>query len=68
MARRAHFADVIDTPDQIQCVPLHTGYREHPQNASPAYAPFLATRLTMDEEQSGQAGDAGTSNASIRLG
>lgn len=35
-------------------IPLHVGYVEQPQNWLPAFAPFLAVRLTMSEPQVGQ--------------
>ena len=34
--------------------PRHEGYFEHPQNCPPAFAPFLAVRLTISEPQVGQ--------------
>ena len=37
-------------------VPLHFGKRWQPQNSPPAFAPFLATRMSMPSPHLGQAG------------
>jgi len=41
---------------------LHTGYREHPQNDFPAFAPRLATRRAMAVPHEGQAGASATAD------